>query len=201
MKRRLLVGLTGTFGSGKSTVAKLFRKWGALLINADELAHAALEKDSKSYQRIVREFGAGVLDGEARIDRRRLASVVFSNALTRKKLERIIHPYVFAEIQRQLKRIRRGIVVIEVPLLFETGFNRRLDRTVTVWALKRVLIRRLRSKRNLANEEIETRIKAQMPLVLKKKRSDFLINNSNGLRRTAKQAKQVWARIKKEVNV
>ena len=201
MKRRFLIGLTGTFGSGKSTVAKLFGKWGALVINADELAHAALEKGSKSYQKIVQEFGAAVLNGEGRMDRRKLASVVFSNALTRRKLEQIIHPYVFAEIQRRLKRIRRGVVVIEVPLLFETGFDRRLDRTVTVGASKRVLFRRLRSKRNLINKEIEMRIKAQMPLVLKKKRSDFTINNSNGLHQTAKQAKQIWSRIKKEVDL
>ena len=201
MKRRLLIGLTGTFGSGKSTVAKLFGKWGARVIDADELAHKALEKNSTSYQKIVREFGTAVLNEEGRMDRRKLAAVVFPSALKRKKLERIIHPYVFAKIQRQLKRIRLGIVVIEVPLLFETGFDRRLDRTVTVGASKRVLFRRLRSKRNLVNKEIEIRIKAQMPLILKKKRSDFLINNSNGLHQTAKQARQIWSRIKKEVDL
>lgn len=196
MKGRLLIGLTGTFGSGKSTVAKLFRTWGARVIDADRLGHEALRKNTESYRKIVREFGREVLDQKSLIDRKKLASVVFSNTSKRRRLERIIHPYVFSEIRKNLKRIRRGVVVLEVPLLFETGFNRHVDRTVTVWALKSVLMQRLRSKRHLSDKEIKLRIKAQMPLASKKKQSDFLINNSNGLKETAKQARLVWAQIK-----
>lgn len=196
MKGRLLIGLTGTFGSGKSTVAKLFRTWGARVMDADRLGHEALRKNTDSYRKIVREFGTGILDRRSQVDRKKLASVVFSNTSKRRRLERIIHPYVFSQIRKKLKRIHRGIVVIEVPLLFETGFSRHVDRTVTVWALKSVLIQRLRSKRRLTDKEIKLRIRAQMPLALKRKRSDFLINNSNGPKETAKQARLIWAQIK-----
>ncbi|MBI4430157.1 MAG: dephospho-CoA kinase [Candidatus Omnitrophica bacterium] len=190
-----MVGLTGTFGSGKSTVARFFRKWGAHVISTDRLVHGALQKSGGSYRKVVKMFGRSILQNGGTVDREKLARIVFAHAAERKQLERIIHPYVFRGIRQELARTRRAIMVIEIPLLFETGFHRQVDWTVVVAASKKKILERLRLKRGWTKREIDLRMKAQMPLALKIKRSDFVIDNSNGLSKTARQAKRVWAQI------
>jgi len=197
--RLFLIGLTGTFGSGKSTVRSLFHRWGARVIDADPLAHEALRKGCEPYRNIFKAFGKATMGRNGALDRKKLARIVFSNSAKRKKLERIIHPYVFRRIREKLATIKNGIVVIEVPLLFETGFNRQVDRTVVVHSSKRQILSRLSQKRRLEKNDIKARMAAQMPLPEKIKQSDFVINNTNGFGQTARQAKRIWAEIKREV--
>ncbi len=197
--RLFLIGLTGTFGSGKSTVRNLFRRWGARVIDADLLAHEALRKGSASYRNIIKAFGKDTPGRNGALDRKKLARIVFSNPAKRKKLERIIHPYVFQRIREKLAKIKSGIVVIEVPLLFETGFNRQVDCTVVVCSSKQKILSRLSQNRHLEKSDIKARMAVQMPLAGKLKRSDFVINNTNGLRQTARQARRIWGEIKREV--
>lgn len=197
--RLFLVGITGTFGSGKSTVRDLFRRWGARVIDADRLAHEALRKGSEPYRKIIDVFGKAVAKRNGALDRKKLAGIVFSDSVKRKKLERIIHPYVFRRIREKLANLKSGIVAIEVPLLFETGFRRQVDRTVAVHSSKQKILSRLSRTRHLEKSDIEARTAAQMPLPEKIKRSDFVINNTNGPKQTLRQTKRIWAEIKREV--
>lgn len=198
-RRRLIVGLTGALGSGKSTVAKLFRRWGAHVIDADRLAHAALRKDSLTYRRITKTFGPAILKANGPIDRKQLADVVFNDARKRKLLERIVHPFVFRKIGSEIRTSRRKIVVVEIPLLFETGFERFVHRTVVVDAFPEALARRLKTKRGYSSGQIRARIRAQWPMAKKKERSDFVINNNDGISKTVRQARMVWDQLTKEV--
>ena len=197
--RLFLIGITGTFGSGKSTVRDLFCRWGARTIDADRLGHEALRKNSEPYRKIINAFGKTVAGRNGTLDRKKLARIVFSDPVKRKKLERIIHPYVFRRIREKLVNLKSGMVAIEVPLLFETGFDRQVDRTVAVHAPARQILSRLSRKRHLGKSDIEARTAAQMPLPEKIKRSDFVINNTNGPKQTLRQAKRIWAEIKREV--
>ena len=137
---RLVVGLTGTFGSGKSTVGRLLKRFGAQrVIDCDRLVEQALRVDVG-----IRAKIRDLFDIKGRINRQAIAEVVFRNIRKRKQLEAIIHPYVFKAIDSDLRRIPKGIVILEVPLLFETGFDRRCDMTMAVTAGKRAIVDRLR---------------------------------------------------------
>ena len=198
MSRRLVVGLTGTFGSGKSTVGKFFRRLGVHVLDADRLVHEALRKNSAAYRKIKRLFDPSILKTNGEIDRHALAAQIFQSTQKRRKLEHIIHPYVFRRIRESVRKVRTGIVIVEIPLLFETHYDKYLDRAITVNVGKRRLIRRLRA-RNFSLSEIEARLKAQLPLPVKVKKSDFVINNNNELDKTLKETQRVWVQLKKEV--
>ena len=179
------VGLTGGFGTGKSTVARHFRKLGAHVIDADRLAHEALRPGVPEYQKILSCFGT--------VDRKKLAQIVFANPRKRKILESIIHPYVFRRID-ELEKKKSGIVILEVPLLFETHFDKKMDSVVVVTASIQTQI--LRS--SLSKDETRARIKAQMPLSQKMKRADFVIHNDGSLTETKKQTVAVWRSLLKK---
>lgn len=199
-RHNLRVGLTGGFGTGKSTVAKLFGRLGAHRIDADRLVHEEFRKRGATYRKVLRAFGPEILKRGGRIDRARLAACVFRHPRRLKRLERIVHPVVFRRIEDRLRRLRRGIAIIEVPLLFETRYDRRVDRIITVTAARRVVIKRMMRLRRLKGREIRERIKAQIPLSVKRKKSDFVVNNNFGFGRTAEQVRCVWAQLKNEVS-
>lgn len=198
MRRTFRIGLTGGMGSGKSSVARLFKRWGALWIETDRLAHEALGKNTAAYRRIVRVFGKSVLGKAGRMDRKKLGAAVFGDARKRRRLERMVHPYVFRRVEQEIRRRRPPIAVIEVPLLFETGYARRVDRVITVAADPVRVYARLK-RRGYTPRQIRARLGAQWSLALKKKRSDFVILNNNRFRQTARRAREVWNQIKREV--
>lgn len=191
--RRLLVGLTGGFGTGKTTVAKLFQRWGAERLDADRLAHGALEKSSPVYRRLARLF-KDALAGDGRFVKAKLAGMIFTDAAKRKQLERIVHPYVFRRIAERTVKSGKTIIIAEVPLLFESGFERRCDLTVAVYADPKIVRQRLRA-RGFSEEEILMRTKAQMSLALKTKKANAVINNSGKPGETKRQAKALWGKL------
>lgn len=200
MKRKcFVVGITGGFQTGKSTVLGFFKKWGAYTLSCDEIARRALTKGTPTYRAIVRRFGESVLARSGAVDRRKLAGVVFASPNKRLKLERIVHPYVFREIKRELKR-RRGIAAIEVPLLFETGFEKRCDLTVSVFSSRAAQVKRVSRRGSFSKDELKRRIRHQIPLGRKVHLSDFTIDNSRTLARTKREARKVWLKIKENYN-
>ncbi len=191
--RQLIVGLTGGFGSGKSTVAKLFQKWGARRLDADRLARGALKKTSSVYPVLARQF-KDALDRDGRFIKAKLAAIIFANRSRRKRLEKIVHPYVFERIAEEAARSSKTVVIAEVPLLFESGFNRECDWTVTVHADPKTVRERLRTK-GFSEREISARTRAQMPATLKMKKANAVINNSGNPEKTKRQAKALWEKL------
>ena len=198
----LVVGLTGGLASGKSTVAALFRKWGAKVIDADKLVHQLIAPGGKCYQSILRAFGNEILNGR-RIDRPKLAAVVFSERRKLGQLERILHPHVRKLRREQIKKYRKDrrvkVVIVDIPLLFETNQTKGLDYIIVVKADRKTQIRRAQKKLNISATQALRRISRQMPLRKKAAQADFCIDNNGTKQQTIKQARALWQNICRKI--
>ncbi|MBU3758369.1 MAG: dephospho-CoA kinase [Candidatus Omnitrophica bacterium] len=186
---RTLVGLTGTFGSGKSTAARFFEPLGAEVLDADRIAHEALLEGSAVYPALTKRFPEAL--GTGGMDRVKLAACVFSDGEARKELESIIHPYVFQRLAAEIAEADARVIVLEIPLLFETGFDRSCDVCVVVQAPQDIIEKRL-AERGFGPEEIRRRQKAQMSPEEKLKRAAYVIDNSGDLEGVRKQVEKIW---------
>lgn len=182
----MLIGLTGTFGSGKSSVLRLFRKEGAVTISADQIVHSLLRR--KTVKEAVKNiFGPAVLK-KGQVNRPALAKIVFTDKEKRRKLEKLLHPMVKEKIltDAQIFSRRKKTVVVEVPLLFESGFLEPFDYIVCVSAKPEVLRIRMQ-KKGITATEVENRSSSQWQISEKEKRSDAIIENSESRAKTEKQ--------------
>ncbi len=192
-----LVGLTGGVGSGKSTVAEMLRELGAVVVDADEAAHAAYEPGTPGFDAVVREFGDAYV-AEGRIDRARLGELVFQDAGARRRLNDIVHPLVREWMaQRTAEAVERGanVVVQDVPLLFESSLERFFSSIVLVYVPEEVQIERLVSGRGLTQQRARAMIAAQMPIEAKRGRAHHVINNSGTRDETRAQVEAVWRQL------
>ncbi len=188
MSKLLVVGLMGGVGSGKSTVARLFAEHGAVVLDADALAHAALRRPEVK-EEIVAAFGDGALDPAGEIDRPALAAVVFSDASRKRTLEEIVHPRVRGDVERELARLAAAdgpprIVVLDVPLLLESPLDRLCDTRAFVDTPREVREERVRTTRGWDADELARREKNQMPIERKKAAAEYMIENVGSLEST-----------------
>jgi dephospho-CoA kinase len=178
----ILVGLTGGVATGKSTVAKMFKRCGAVVIDADQLARDVVKPGKPAWRAIVTLFGRTVLNPDRSLDRQALGSIVFRNPKKRRQLERIIHPRVAREQQRLVRRIAKGkphaVVIYEVPLLFEAGVDKRVNKIIVVTADRETQIARLKKRNGLSRTEALRRISSQMPLAKKIQQADHVLNGT-----------------------
>lgn len=178
----ILVGLTGGIATGKSTVAKMLKRCGAILIDADELAREVVEPGKPAWREIVTLFGKTVLNQDCSLNRQALGSIVFHNPKKRRQLERIIHPRVAREQQRLVHRIAKrkpcAVVIYEVPLLFEAGVDKRVDTTIVVTADRDTQIARLKKRNGLTRGEAIRRIRTQMPQSKKARMADIVVDGT-----------------------
>jgi dephospho-CoA kinase len=176
----MLIGLTGGVATGKSTVAKMFGRCGAVVIDADQLAREVVQPGKPAWQDIIHTFGTGVLNPDRTINRQTLGSLVFSHPRKRRQLERIIHPRVAREQQRLTRQAAKidpeAIVIYDVPLLFEAGIDKRVDKIVVVTADRETQIARLSKRNGLSRFEALRRIKSQMPMNRKCQLADFVLD-------------------------
>jgi dephospho-CoA kinase len=175
----ILVGLTGGVATGKTTVAKMFQRCGAVVIDADVLAREVVKPAKPAWREIVRTFGNGVLNPDRTIDRRALGAIVFHDKAKLRLLERIVHPRVAREqarLTRQaVRKDPRAVIIYDVPLLFEAGIDKRVDRVIVVTADRETQIARLKKRNRLARADALRRIRNQMPLAEKMRRADFVL--------------------------
>jgi dephospho-CoA kinase len=178
----ILVGLTGGIASGKSTVARMFKQCGAVVIDADELARDVVKPGKPAWREIVELFGKKVLNQDRSLNRQALGSIVFRNPIKRRQLERIIHPRVAREQQRLVRRIVKrkpyALILYEVPLLFEAGVDKRVDKIIVVTADHNTQIARLKKRNGLSRTGALRRIHSQMPLEEKIRQADYVLNGT-----------------------
>ena len=179
MKKNIVIGLTGGIACGKNTVAEMFRNYGAYIIDADVVAHQALN-DSSIKEKIVATFGESILNNKGDIERPKLGRIVFDNPDGLRALNAIVHPpveeYTKAEIKDKLLSDEYKAIVINAPLLIEAKLTYMVDSVVLVYADGDAQMQRL----------------AQMPFSEKSKFADFIINNNGSLTETKRQVKEIW---------
>ncbi len=190
----LLVGLTGGIGSGKSTVARLLEKRGAVVFDADLLAREAVAPGTPGHAAVIERFGADVLAPGGELDREALASIVFADPSARRDLEQIVHPEVrrlFAEGSEAYRDTDR-VVVFSAPLLVESGMHTAFEILVVVSATVATQIERLMRQRGMSEASIRARIDAQAPLEDKSAVADVLVDNEGTLDQLESQVDRLW---------
>jgi dephospho-CoA kinase len=191
----LNVGLTGNAASGKTSVAALFQRWGATVIDADAIVHQLQRPGTEVHAAIVRRFGPGVLLPDGTLDRAALRDWVLADSEARRDLEAIVHPAVAArrtELVAAAEDRGSPVIVSEIPLLFEALDPAAFDVVVLVDAPEAVRRRRLVEQRGLAPAEADRLIAAQMPSQLKRARSRFVIENDGSPEELERRARAVW---------
>lgn len=192
------VGLTGNIASGKTTVARVWERLGAPVIDADALARRAVEPGSPGFAAVVAAFGPRVVGADGALDRAALRELVFRDAGARARLERIVHPEVGRLRKREEARhVEAGarIVVHDIPLLFEVGLQDAFDAIVLVDAPASVRLARLIRDRGLDAAEARRMFEAQMPAAEKRQHADYVIENDGTLEELERRAEKVWREI------
>jgi dephospho-CoA kinase len=190
----LLVGLTGGIGTGKSTVARMLEKRGAVVFDADVLARQAVAPGTPGFDQVVERFGPNVLAPGGGLDREALASIVFSDPAARRDLEGIVHPEVrrmFAEGCEEYRDSDR-VVVFSAPLLVETGMHTAFDLLIVVSAPVATQIERLMRDRGMAERDVQARIAVQLPVEAKAEVADILVDNEGTLEDLERRVELVW---------
>ena len=194
----LIVALTGNYGMGKTTALEMFRDLGAATLKTDEVVDTLL-KDAGVLKTIKREFGDGVFSGDGDLNREKLSSIVFRDSGMRGRLEKILHPLVFERIEEFLKGLvnkvaGKGVVIIEIPLLFEKGYTERFSKNIVVYADEEAALKRL-EELGITRDNAMMRLNAQMPIKEKVKRADFVIDNSGPLEHTRAQVIETYHKL------
>jgi dephospho-CoA kinase len=195
----LKVGLTGSIAVGKSFVLSVFSELGCHVLDADLTAREVVMPGTHGLDRIVREFGEGVLTAEGTLDRPKMASIEFSDESKRLLLNSIVHPLVF-EAQDKWLRDREaedpdGIAIVDAALMIESGGYRRFEKLIVVWCEPEIQFERLIQRDRMSEAEARRRIASQMPQEEKKKYADLLIDTSGGFEATRERCRQVHSEL------
>ena len=186
-KNKFILGVTGGIGTGKSTVARLFKTRSCELIDADKLAHQSLCRGGTVYKKIVSFFGPGILKRDKNIDRQKLAGIVFLHKPALEKLNSIMHPALKKEIFRRISNSRKRIIILDAALIIEAGLRRKLDKLVVVTAKRGQQLKRSGRKLAINNRQARLRMKSQISQDEKSRFADFIIDNSGSINKTRKQ--------------
>ncbi|HLD88439.1 MAG TPA: dephospho-CoA kinase [Candidatus Omnitrophota bacterium] len=189
----LIVGVTGGLGTGKTTVAAMFKRHGAGIIDADAITRGLLGPKGKCIKKVAKIFPGAIL--KSILNRQALASIVFQNSHTLKKLTDIVFPPALKEVQRQISLYRnKPLIVLDVPLLFESGWEKIVDITIVVKTSRGQQFQRLKGGR-LSGADITRRLRLQMPLSEKVRRADIVIDNRGTIGETRQQVDAVVDRL------
>lgn len=195
----IVAGLTGGIASGKSTVARFLDACGACIIDADAIAREVVAAGTDAHQAIRTAFGTSILLPGGQIDRKRLADIIFSDPEQKKRLEAIVHPYVFERMNARIAAIAAArpdaVVILDIPLLMETGSRNDLAEVIVVYVPENLQVKRLMHRDGIDHQAAMARIRAQMPIEEKRRRATILIDNSDNLQKTRDQARTVFRRL------
>jgi dephospho-CoA kinase len=193
-----LIGLTGGIATGKSTVARMLHARGATVIDADELAREVVRPGTPGLRDIVARFGAHLRDAGGALDRTALADIVFADAAARRDLERITHPRVIELMQQRIADAfarDAPIVIVDVPLLFETGRDDMFEGTLLVHATPEVQLQRICARDGLSAADAQRRLDAQLPIESKRARATWVIENRGDPADTERQVAAWWDEV------
>ena len=195
--------MTGGISSGKSTVARLLEELGAAVIDGDEIAHRLMEPHQPTWEDIVAYFGPEILNPDMTIDRIKLGSIVFDDPHQMQVLNRISRSRIIEKIKAEMQQIEQeqpqGILVLNIPLLYEAHMDELCDQVWVVWVSRETQIQRLMERNWLSREEAVQRIDSQMDLDEKARRADVVIDNSGSIETTLALANKYYQAVLNEV--
>tara|TARA_Y100000590_G_scaffold431420_1_gene546171 strand:+ start:465 stop:1058 length:594 start_codon:yes stop_codon:yes gene_type:complete len=195
----LKVGLTGGIGSGKSSVSELFSKWGAYIFDADSVAKEILNNNETAQGEMIAEFGTDILDGSGNIDKQKLARIAFQDENHQLRLNTIIHPYVFTEIDSKfdiiLSNKKHEIFVVDAALIYESGADTHMDYIIVVTSHLRLRTQRVMERGGLTREEFLSRLDLQWPDEDKVHMADFVIHNNGTENDLLEESQKVFDRL------
>jgi len=193
----LVIGLTGSIGTGKSEAARQLQILGASIISADQVGHEAYTPNTEAWEQVVAAFGDDILQDDKDIDRRKLGAIVFSDPSQLEKLNAIMHPRMARMVSDKIEVLRgQGVkvVVVEAALLFEAGWDTLVEEVWVTDSSEDIVVGRLKERNGLSEEEAKKRINSQMDRAERIERSDFVIDNSSDMVGLESAIKELWDR-------
>lgn len=193
-----IIGITGGIGSGKTEVAKIFKKLGAKIISGDEIGKEVVEKNRSVLKKLVKIFGEGILNRNKKLNRRKLGKIAFSSIENRDKLNTIVHPYLLSNLKKQIKEHRKkgpGVVIVDAALIIEWGLQKELDYLILVESSFQNRIKRLKEYSGYSQKEAINRIKAQIKDRTRRKYADYVIRNDKDLKELKRKVLFLWERL------
>lgn len=198
----LLIGITGGIACGKTEVAKVFQKKGAIILSGDQIGKEVVEKNRRVLSQLVKTFGQGILKKDGTLNRRKLGEIAFASHEVRDKLNQIVHPHLLKELGRRIEKLRRkckgGVAVVDAALIVEWGLEKELDYLIFVESKREDKIKRLQKEKGYSRREALDRIKSQLPEIIKKAKADFVVRNDKKLSHLREKAKRIWGQIMAE---
>ena len=198
-----VIGLTGSIGSGKSTVARLLAELGAAVIDADKLGHEVYRPGTEAWREVVTALGRQILAASGEIDRTRLGEIVFNSPEALARLDRITHPWIYEMVKARIDEYRRQkmpVVVLEAPLLIEAKWTSLVDEVWITIAPESKVFERVRKQRGLSRKETMARIRSQLPVEELLKHARVVINNESGLTELKKRVIGLWEKLTSNVS-
>jgi len=198
----LIVGLTGGIASGKSLVTRVLKELGAHIIDADKIVHDLLSSGENACNEVISHFGARIRLPDGSVDRRMLGDIIFNDPGERAWLNNCIHPRVFEAYNRQVHHLRErqpdAIVVMDAALLIETGYHKKMDKLIVVYARQQDQVKRLMERDRFTLEQALARISSQMPLDEKRKHADYVIDNTGSREASERQTREAFEKLRQE---
>jgi dephospho-CoA kinase len=195
----LVAGLTGSIATGKSTVSGILKELGAFIVDADRAAREVVFPGTKAFNEIVRIFGKKILQKSGEIDREHLGRIIFNDSAMRSILEEVVHPEVMHSMDEQIRSIKSGfpdaVVILDVPLLIETGMHKGVSEVIVVYCPEDMQITRLMIRDNISREDALAKVRAQISIVEKRRYATLLIDNSTSRDNTRIQAEDIYVRL------
>lgn len=192
----MVIGITGGIGSGKTTIAGMFEKLGAYVINVDKVCHDVISHGQTAHQLIVKYFGREILNKDKTISRKKLSKIVFKNRLRLNRLNKIVHPIALKKIDDLLRKNTKRDIVVDAALLIEMGLHKKMDKLIVVSCKRREQINRVMKHRKMTEKEIMQRLTAQVALSKKISLADFIIDNNGTKTKTFIQVRSIWKNLR-----
>jgi dephospho-CoA kinase len=193
------IALTGGISTGKTTVANKFRDLGAVILDADEYARKAVEPGTASFGALRELIGPEYFNPDGTLRRRELRRKIIQEPALRQKIEAVLHPYIMRAMREEWTRLQKldpgAVIIFDIPLLFEKGFEKDFDIVILVYSTPEMQVQRLINRDGVLRAEAEHTLDMQLPIDSKRISSDYIIENCGDLEQTMRQVEQLWAKI------